>query len=69
MTSLKDMSYNLNNQQTLCSCVIVFLMTQYGEYEEVTRKVYEFFGIVILLPYFINKTVNLNKNFKVEKCK
>ena len=26
----------------LCSYVIVFLIIQYGEYEEVTKKVYEF---------------------------
>lgn len=53
--------YLLAQMAGVCSCVIVFLKLQYGEYEEVTRKVYEFLGIVILLPYFTNKIVGMNK--------
>lgn len=53
--------YLLAQMAGVCSCGIVFLKLQYGEYEEVTRKVYEFLGIMILLPYFTNKIVSMNK--------
>lgn len=48
----------------LCSYVIVFLIIQYGEYEEVTKKVYEFVGTIILIPYFLGKIVSVKKNLK-----
>ncbi|MBP3594531.1 MAG: hypothetical protein J6J44_08385 [Lachnospiraceae bacterium] len=48
----------------LCSYVIVFLIIQYGEYEEVTQKVYEFLGTIILIPYFLGKIVSIKKNLK-----
>lgn len=46
----------------LISYVIVFLTVQYGEYEEVTIKVYEFVGTIVLIPYFISKIMSVNKN-------
>lgn len=55
----------------LCSYVIVFLIIQYGEYEEVTKKVYEFVGTIILIPYFLGKIVSVKKNLKeneIEIC-
>ena len=48
----------------LCSYVIVFLIIQYGEYEEVTKTVYEFVGTIILIPYFLGKIVGIKKNLK-----
>lgn len=48
----------------LCSYVIVFLIIQYGEYEEVIQKVYEFVGTIILIPYFLSKIVGIKKNLK-----
>jgi len=48
----------------LCSYVIVFLIIQYGEYEEVTKTVYEFVGTIILIPYFLGKIVNVKKSLK-----
>lgn len=39
----------------LCSYVVVFFIVQYGEYDEATKKLYEFAGTIILIPYFINK--------------
>lgn len=53
----------------LFSYVIVFLIIQYGEYEEVTKKVYEFVGTIVLIPYFISKIVNVNKNPKDDEAK
>lgn len=51
----------------LCSYVIVFLIIQYGEYEEVTKKVYEFVGTIILIPYFLGKIVSVKKNLKEDE--
>ena len=48
----------------LCSYVIVFLIIQYGEYQEETKKIYEFAGTIIWIPYFIGKIVNINKSPK-----
>lgn len=48
----------------LFSYVIVFLIIQYGKYEEITKKIFEFVGTIILIPYFINKIVRVNKNRK-----
>lgn len=53
----------------LFSYVIVFLIIQYGEYEEVTKKVYEFAGTIVLIPYFISKIVSVNKNLKADEMK
>ena len=53
----------------LFSYVIVFLIIQYSEYEEVTKNVYEFAGTIILVPYFISKIVNVNKNPKDDDVK
>lgn len=55
--------YLLAQMAGVCSCVIVFLKLQYGEYEESTKRVYEFLGIVTLLPYFGKKIARMNKNF------
>lgn len=49
------------------SYLYVFLIIQHGEYEEVTKNVYEFFGTIFLLQYFTGKIVNMNK--KMEKMK
>lgn len=48
----------------LFSYVIVFFIVQWGEYEETTKEVYEFAGTIILIPYFLGKIVNVNKNMK-----
>lgn len=48
----------------LFSYVIVFFIVQWGEYEETTKEVYEFVGTIILIPYFLSKIVNVNKNMK-----
>ena len=48
----------------LCSYGIVFVIIQYGEYEEVTKTVYEFVGTIILIPYFLGKIVGIKKNLK-----
>ena len=48
----------------LCSYVIVFFIIQYGEYEEVTKTVYEFGGTIILIPYFLGKIVDIKNNLK-----
>ena len=53
----------------LFSYVTVFLIIQYGEYEEVTKKVYEFAGTIILIPYFISKIVGVNKYLKEDGTK
>lgn len=53
----------------LFSYVIVFLIIQYGEYEEVTKNVYELAGTIVLIPYFISKIVNVNKNSKDDETK
>lgn len=46
----------------LCSYIIVFLIIQYGKYEEATKNVYEFAGTIILIPYFFGKIMNVKKN-------
>lgn len=51
----------------LCSYVIVFLIIQYGEYEEVSKKVFEFAGTIILIPYFLGKITNLKKNLREDE--
>lgn len=51
----------------LSSFVIVFLIIQYGEYEETTKKIYEFVGTVILIPYFISKIASVNKSLKEDR--
>ncbi|MBD5505233.1 MAG: hypothetical protein HDR09_16250 [Lachnospiraceae bacterium] len=51
----------------LLSYVIVFLIIQYGEYEEATKKIYEFVGTIVLIPYFFSKIANLNKDLKEEE--
>lgn len=56
--------YVLAQLAGLCSYVIVFLIIQYGEYEEVTKTVYEFVGTIILIPYFLGKIVGIKKNLK-----
>lgn len=48
----------------LFSYMIVFLIVQWGEYEDTTKEVYEFVGSIILIPYFLSKIVNVNKNIK-----
>lgn len=48
----------------LCGYIIVFIIIQYGEYEDVTKNVYEFVGTIILIPYFLSKIVSLKKNLK-----
>lgn len=48
----------------LCSYVIVYLMIQYGKYDEVTKTVYEFVGTIVLIPYFLGKIVSIKKNLK-----
>lgn len=48
----------------LCGYIIVFMIIQYGEYEDVTKNVYEFVGTIILIPYFLSKIVSLKKNLK-----
>lgn len=47
------------------SYLYVFLIIQYGKYEEVTKNIYEFFGTIFLLHYFTGKIANMNK--KVER--
>ncbi|MBE5852224.1 MAG: hypothetical protein E7299_04630 [Lachnospiraceae bacterium] len=56
--------YVLAQAAGLCSYVIVFLIIQYGEYEEVTKTVYEFVGTIVLIPYFLGKIVSIKKNLK-----
>lgn len=51
----------------LCSYIIVFLIIQYGEYEEATKNVYEFAGTIILIPYFLGKIMSLKNKFKEEE--
>lgn len=51
----------------LFSYATVFLIIQYGEYEEITKKVYEFSGTIILIPYFISKIVGMNKDLKEDE--
>lgn len=51
----------------LWSYVIVFLIIQYDEYEEVTKKIYEFVGTIVLIPYFFSKIVNVNKDLKEDE--
>lgn len=51
------------------SYMIVFLIIQYGEYEEVTKRIYEFIGPIILIPYFLRKIENVNKNLKDNEVK
>lgn len=51
------------------SYVIVFLIIQYGEYEEVTKRIYEFIGTIILIPFFLRKIENVNKNLKDNEAK
>ncbi len=53
----------------LCSYVIVFLIIQYEEYAEATKKVYEFAGTIILIPYFLGKITNLKENLKKDESK
>lgn len=53
----------------LFSYAIVFLIIQYAEYEEVTKKIYEFVGTIVLVPYFISKIVNVSKNPSGDKVK
>lgn len=56
--------YVLAQLAGLCSYVIVFLIIQYGEYQEVTKNVYEFAGTIILIPYFLGKIIGLKQNIK-----
>lgn len=51
----------------LCSYVIVFLIIQYGEYQEATKNVYEFVGTIILIPYFLGKIMNLKNKLKANE--
>ena len=46
----------------LCSYVIVFLIIQYGDYNDSTKNVFEFAGTIILIPYFLDKIMGLKKN-------
>lgn len=48
----------------ICSYVIVFLIIQYGKYEDATKNVYEFVGTIILIPYFLSKIMSVEKNLK-----
>lgn len=48
----------------LCSYAIVFLIIQYDGYEDATKKIYEFTGTIIWIPYFIGKILNINKSPK-----
>lgn len=50
----------------LCSYIIVFLIIQYGVYEERTVRIYEFVGTIILVPYFIDKIRGMNKKIEDE---
>lgn len=56
--------YVLAQVAGLGSYIIVFIIIQYGKYEEVTRTVYEFVGTIILIPYFLSKIVNIRKELK-----
>lgn len=56
-----EWTYLLAQIAGLFSYTIVFFVIQYSEYEEATKKVYEFLGTIIIIPYFINKIVNLKK--------
>jgi len=51
----------------LCSYVIVFLIIQYGEYDNPTKNVYEFAGTIILIPYFLDKIMGLKKNLSINE--
>lgn len=59
--------YLLAQISGLWSYVIVFLIIQYDEYEEVTKKIYEFVGTIVLIPYFFSKIVNVNKDLKEDE--
>lgn len=49
----------------ICSYFIIYLVIQFGEYVDSTENIYEFFGSIILIPYFLGKIVNI-KRLKVK---
>lgn len=59
-----EWTYLLAQIAGLFSYTIVFFIIQYSEYEEVTKKVYEFFGTIFLIPYFIGKIDKMNQKLK-----
>lgn len=54
--------YVLAQTAGILSYFIVFVIIQYGDYEEVARNVYEFIGTIIIIPYFLTRITSAKEN-------